>query len=99
MPITQTITNNAQLFQDLKAMDRDNFSYNGAIALMDYLDQMSEDCGTNIEYDPIAFCCEFSEYEDLEDIQSIYPDIETIEDLYNNTMVIEFNGGLIIQNY
>lgn len=99
MPVVQTINSNSQLFHDLKSMDRDNFSYDGAKALMEYFEQLSDDIGENIDYDPIAFCCEFTEYEDLEDIQSIYPDIDSIDDLYENTMVIEFDNGIIIQDY
>lgn len=68
MPIVQTITNYNQLYRDISRSDnyKDNFSYDGAIALMEYLDNLSDDCGMNIEYDPIAFCCEYSEYNLLE---------------------------------
>lgn len=35
----------------------DSFSYEGLGALFDYLETMDED----VEFDPIAICCEFSE--------------------------------------
>lgn len=45
----------SDLFHDLKAMGRDNFSYDGAQALMEYLESIAEDTGNPIEYDPVAF--------------------------------------------
>jgi len=47
-------------FQDVRP---DNFSYDGLKALFDYLEDLSDDCGTEIELDVIAICCEFSEYD------------------------------------
>ena len=41
---------------------KDNFSYDGAKALFDYLETMSDETGEDIDYDPIAWCVEFSEY-------------------------------------
>jgi len=38
------------------------FTYDGAKLLFDYLEQYEEECETDIEYDPIAFRCEYSEY-------------------------------------
>ena len=42
--------------------EESNFSYHGLKTLFQYLDNLSEDCGEDIEFDPIALCCEFSEY-------------------------------------
>jgi len=42
--------------------EENNFSYDGLKTLFQYLDNLSEDCGEDIEFDPIALCCEFSEY-------------------------------------
>ena len=77
----------------------ENFSYKGKRALFDWIEDLDEDCGTETELDVIALCCEFTEYEDLEEIQGNYTDIETIDQLRDNTLVIEFDGGIIIQNY
>lgn len=111
MPITNTV-NTSELYHDLKGMERDNFSYEGAKALMEYLEQLADDCEMNIEYDPIAFCCEYSEYGDAVDcIESCqYPydfdddsyndkEEQALEYLRDNTTVIEFNGGIIIQDF
>lgn len=81
----------ADLFHDLKKMGRDNFSYEGANALMEYLEEVAEDTGEPIEYDPIAFCCEFAEYQTLEEFNKDYPaDYKTWDDLSNETVVIPF---------
>lgn len=103
------------LYHDLKKMDRDNFSYDGAKALMESLEQMAGDCDTPLEYDPIAFCCDFAEYQDSE-YESLaneydespkrkdYEDSESFEAalvkwLEENTQVIQFDGGIIIQSF
>ena len=104
MPIVNTYINNTQLFHDLKQMGRDNFSYEGAKALMDYLDNLADECDMSIEYDPIAFCCDFSEYADYEDIYNQYDNLftdvkECEEKLHEHTTVIEFNAGIIIQDF
>jgi len=79
---------------------KNNFSYEGKKALFDYLEDLSENIGEDIELDPIALCCEYSEYDDLEDLQSNYTDIESMEDLQNHTQVIECsNGHIIIQDF
>ena len=78
-----------------------NFSYEGLGALFDWLDELSTDTVTPYELDVIALCCEFTEYSDLAEIQANYSstDIESIDDLRDHTSVIEFDGGLIIQDF
>lgn len=41
---------------------RTNFSYDGASALYHYYDELSDDIGEDIEFDPVAIRCEWSEY-------------------------------------
>ena len=48
---------------------KNNFSYEGLHSLFDYLEQFEEDMGKEIEFDPVAICCEYSEYENLEEIK------------------------------
>lgn len=57
----QTVTLSA--FRDAfrTAGRADNFSYSGLEALYDYLTEMEESTGEEIELDPIAICCEFNE--------------------------------------
>jgi len=103
------------LYQDLKRMGRDNFSYYGAKVLMEYLEQIAEDTGEAIEYDPIAFCCDFAEYsnDEMHDLSLEYDDAPHVKDysdeedwksafiewLNEQTQVIEHDNGFIIQAF
>jgi len=40
----------------------DQFSYKGRGALFDYLTELEDDTGTEIELDVVALCCDYSEY-------------------------------------
>ena len=82
--------------------DRANqFSYEGLDALFDWLEELAEDTGTPYDLDVIALCCEFSEYSDLPEIKANYSgtDIDSLDDLRDHTSVIEFDGGIIIQDF
>lgn len=100
-----TTLDNGEFYNWLKRSDnyKNNFSYDGANALQEYLEDLSDDIGENIEFDPIAWCCEYSEYEDIEDFINSTgydkEDYKTIEDLEASTQVIEFDGGIIIQDF
>ena len=85
---------------EFKKIRPDNFSYDGLTALYDYLTQYEESCDTELEFDPIAYCCEFSEYDSFEDVKKNY-DVEDLEHLEQNTTVLKIPNSekLIIQNY
>ena len=62
-----------------------NFSYEGRKALFEMLESYEEDTGEEIEFDPIAFCCEYTEYENIEEFwqdydKEEYPDEQSIMD-------------------
>lgn len=61
MAITMTLTETMfkAAFSDMGRGDQ--FSNAGLSALYNYLDQMSDDSGENIELDVIALCCDYSE--------------------------------------
>ena len=77
----------------------DNFSYEGLCALYDWLHEVYEGSKQGFELDVIGLCCEFSEYSDIDEIAENYANIETLDDLWNYTCIIEFNGGIIIQDF
>ena len=96
----QTI--NKSEFRDAFArMDRkDQFSYEALGALFDYLESYEEDTGEEMELDVIAICCDFTEYENLEELKKNYNNIETMEDLEAETTVIMIGDeSFIIQDY
>ena len=84
-----------------------NFSNSGLIALYEYLEMLGDDLGQPIELDVIALCCEFTEYDNLEEFEADYgrefSNIDkrfkySIED--TTTMIpIEGTDGFIIQNF
>ena len=66
-----------------------NFSRLGRFALYEYLTDLEEDCGVEFEFDVIGLCCEFTEYESLEDFRNSYgTEYETLEDVEEATVVI-----------
>ena len=95
----QTI-NEFDFKNEFKKIRPDNFSYDGLTALYDYLIQYEEDCGTELEFDPIAYCCEFSEYENFKEVKQNY-DIKSFKELEDNTTVLKIPNTerFIIQNY
>ena len=96
-----TVTQTEFVDAFVKIGRENNFSYWGRIALFEYFEQLEEDMGEQIEFDPIAICCEYSEYENLEEIKNNYDCIENYEDLENNTSIIEIENTdrLIIQDF
>lgn len=80
---------------------QENFSYEGKRALFDYLEELEEDTGQEIELDIIALCCEYTEYADIDEFNGEY-DIgaETLDDIREHTQVIDIDGiSFIIQNF
>jgi hypothetical protein len=45
----------------------DQFSYKGRAALYDYLTELEDDIGQEIELDVVALCCDYSEHSSLVD--------------------------------
>ena len=91
-------TNNAQL--------KDNFSYDGLVALFDYVEDYEQSCGVDVDFDPVALRCEFTEYNDIKGAYENYQpededltELEMMEYLQEQTQVIEFETGLILQDF
>lgn len=62
MKQTVNFTNFCDAFRNLRP---NNFSYEGLQALFDYLTELEDDTGQEIELDVIALCCDYTEYKDL----------------------------------
>ena len=83
----------------------DSFTYEGKKALFEYFEQMEEDTGFNMEFDPIAIHCDFTEYADFTEFRDEYEDyvykhkIKDLETLQEHTQVVEYKGGFIIQQF
>jgi len=96
-----TITLNT--FRDEMIKEEHGFSWEGATALFDYLVELEEDTGEEMEFDPIAFRCDFSEYENLQEVlEGCSIDyVKNMKDLKDQTQVIEVSGTqrIIIQEF
>ncbi len=67
MALIETI-NSSDLYNMACRMDRgNNFGYDGWLAIGDYLEQLSDDLGENIEVDIVGICCEYSMAESVSD--------------------------------
>ena len=82
---------------------KNNFSYEGLNSLFDYFTTIEECTDDEIEFDPVAICCDYSEYENLKEIKNNYSSVEinNIDDLRYHTEVIEIENTdrLIIQDF
>jgi hypothetical protein len=107
-----------EIANELKNDQYAGWSYDGAMALAEHLDQMDQDSGDDTEFDVVAIRCDFSEYESAQDAASNYAwefegdeeeidpmDLDekreesALEFLKDNTVVIEFETGIIIQDF
>ena len=71
------------------------------MALFEYLEDYSRDTGEDFELDVIGLCCDFTEYESFEEIKEEYSstELDSLDDLREHTTVIEFNYGIVIQDF
>jgi len=93
----QTI-NFYQFCRGFEEMNRnENFSYDGKKALFEHLEQYEDDTDTEVEFDVIALCCEYTEYEDIAEFQKDYgEEYENMEAVEDNTIVIPVKGDRFI---
>ena len=92
----QSITN-YDFHRAFEQLRPDNFSYEGLNALFDWLEDYEEQTEEQIELDVIALCCDFTEYETVEDLLEDYSTFDDLDEIKDNTLVIEFNNSVIIQ--
>jgi hypothetical protein len=79
---------------------RNNFSYDGLFALFDYLEELEESTGEEIEFDMVGIACDFTEYASIAEFREDYgSEYKTWEDVYEDTTVISVNDGAIVQNF
>jgi hypothetical protein len=87
--------------REFKRFERNNFSYDGLKALFEYLEEYEEDTGEEIELDVIALCCDYMEYDSLNeynrDYDTKYSEIDAIQD--DTTLIKIDDNSFIIQQY
>ena len=96
----QTITE-SYFIDQLVGDEYNNMSYDGAKALFNWFEEFESDLGEEQEFDKVSIRCEFAEYDSIEDVLSEYDSIDSLEDLRDNTTVIEVPNSekLIIQQF
>jgi hypothetical protein len=88
------------VYQFRNEMTGHGFTRAGAVALFEYLEQYEEETGHELDFDPIAFRCDFTEYKDLKEVAHDYgEEYGDLDYLEQSTTVIDFDGGLIITNF
>ena len=96
----QTVTKN--MFMDsFSEQYKNNFTYEGKGALYDYLTELEENLGYELELDPIGVCCEYAEYASLEEFNEDYrKDYKNMDDISQDTTYIPIdNERFIIQQF
>ena len=69
----KTTVNQSEFIDAFHRYDRYvQFGYDALVSLFDYMEQLEEDCGEEMELDVIALCCEWSEYETVQEAASAY---------------------------
>ena len=106
-----TVTQTEFVDRFVKIDRENNFSYWGRVALFEYFEQYEEDTGEQIEFDPIAICCEYTEYESLDELNDVYgKKFEDLDEVSDYTPVIPVrklntktwkyeDGGFIVRDW
>ena len=96
-----------------EALRRDSnaaWTYNGAVALAEYLEQFESNSGQEMELNVVAIRCDFSEYASLKDWaesyfgagkvpEELHDDDSIREHIQGNGELIEFSGGIIVSSF
>tara|TARA_R110000796_G_scaffold128609_1_gene244247 strand:+ start:186 stop:527 length:342 start_codon:yes stop_codon:yes gene_type:complete len=72
---------------------QDNFTRPALIALYEYLWDLSEDMGEDMEFDVIAICCEYSEFANLGDLNEAFGrEFADLDEVRDHTEVVEYSS-------
>ena len=77
---------------------KDTFSYHGLRALFEMLEEYEDATGTEIELDVVGLCCEFTEYDSVEEVLENYDHIETLEDIPSSYIMTD-TGSIVVQDF
>ena len=107
----KTTVTSHQFVEAFRACGRESqFSRAALLALFEYLQEYENSTGEEIELDPIGICCEWSEFSSAREAADDYGFKPTDDDddareksalewLQNRTQVIEFDDGIVIQQF
>ena len=98
-----TVEDFRQCFEDYGR--RDQFSYNAYEALFGYYTELAEGCGEPFQMDVIGICCDWCEYDTMQEASEAYDideDIDRDDDdailewFHDNQHVIAVEGGGVL---
>jgi hypothetical protein len=104
----KTTVTSHQFVEAFRACGRESqFSRAALFALFEHFEIIEQYQDEEIEFDPIAVCCDFAEHPSALEAAKAYgyqegvdsKDESSLEWLQNRTQVIEFDGGIVIQNF
>ena len=104
----KTIVTESQFIESFRLCGRETqFTVPARRALFDHFENIEQWTDTDIELDPIGICCEFAEYPSALSAAEAYgfkdgidsKEESALEWLQNRTQVVEFEGGLVIQQF
>ena len=71
-----------------------SFSYEALEALWDFFTELEEGTGEEMEFDPIAICCDFTE-DDIKSTLKNYS-LKSIDELQDRTTVLKVYDGMVL---
>jgi hypothetical protein len=104
----KTIVSEFQFIEAFRLCGRESqFSVNARRALFAHLEDYEKSTCFELELDPIAVCCDFAEYPSALSAAEAYgfkdgidsKEESALEWLQNRTQVVEFEGGIVIQQF
>jgi hypothetical protein len=104
----KTAVSEYQFIESFRLCGRETqFSVPARRALFDHFEQVEEDSDTEITLDPIGICCEWAEYPTALKAANDFgfkgneSDTEeaALDWLHEQTQVVPFDGGLVIQQF
>jgi len=78
-------------FCNVMATPYNGFTLGGARKLFDILSDYEEETGVELELDPVAIRCQFTEYANMEDVANDFPEFEE-----HGLCFWEYDGGVIV---
>jgi len=107
----KTTVTSFQFVEAFRACGRESqFSHAALFELFRYLEDFEDSTGMELELDPIAICCDFAEHPSAREAADDYgfePDGDdddareksALDWLREKTQVLEFDGGIVIQQF
>ena len=95
-----TTINRDEFVNGIRSVRPTNFTCEGLHALFDFFESIEDDTGEQIEFDPIAICCEYTEYGSISEYNNNYgSEITSLDELEDITTVIRLDFGFIILDH